>query len=59
MKIVCHGARLHAEQLLQILQRLFEECQRLEILQVANVLAHDCVVPFGQAKRVLQFSSAG
>ena len=58
MQIVRHGPRLHAEQLLQVGQRLLEKDQRLVILQVADVLAEDGVAPLGQAEGVLQLAAA-
>ena len=45
MQIVRHGPRLHAEELLQVGQRLFKEDQRFVILHVADVLAEHRVAP--------------
>ena len=59
VKVVSHGPRRHAKQLLEIGQGLLEKDQGLVVLQVADVLAEDGVTPFGEAERVLQLAAAG
>ena len=59
MQIVRNRLRFYAKQFLQILQRLLKEDQRLEVLQVADMLAENRVASLRQAEGVFQFGSAG
>src|SRR3954469_3141573 len=59
MQIIGDGLGRDPEQLCEMFERLPEEHQGFVVLQIAYVLAEDCVVILCQAKRVFQFSAAG
>ena len=59
MQVVGHRGGRHAKELLEVRECLFEEAQRLVILQVADVLAEDRVTALGKAEGVLQFAADG
>ena len=59
VQVIRHRLRFHAEELLKVGQRFFEELEGFVILQIADVLAENGVPVFGDAESVLQLSSAG
>ena len=54
-----HVLWLNAKELFQVRQRFLEKLQRLVVLQIADVLAQNGVVSFGQAESIFQFAATG
>src|SRR5215210_4509894 len=59
MEVVGYQLWAHVEEPAVVLDSFPERSQRLVVLHVPDVVAHEGVVVFGQAERVLEFSTAG
>src|SRR3989338_1490941 len=56
--VVGNNCRLNPETVLEIFKCLFKKLYSLIILQISNMLAYDCIMPFCKCKSILQFSTA-
>src|SRR5450755_3180764 len=59
VKVVGDNFRPDFENALQVLNRFVEETITLDILQIADVLAQEGVLSFGETDRVLEFAADG
>jgi hypothetical protein len=59
VQVVGHDLRLDREQALEVLDPLSERPQRLEVLEVADVVADPGALALRHAERVLQLGAAG
>ena len=57
MKVVRQNFRFDIENVPQMLDRVSEEFIAFPIFEISNVLAHKCVLAFGKANSVLQFTA--
>src|ERR671917_2972675 len=59
MEVVSYQLGAHVEEPAIMLDSFPERAQRLVVLHVPDVVAHEGVAVSGQAERVLEFSTAG